>query len=225
MQPERMIALLLLLAKVHFVSASGEATVKAKPDRAQVSIGVVTQAPTAQAASSQNASQTAAVLEAVKRSLGSAGEIKTTGYNISPQYQYAPAKPPKITGYQANNTVLAIVNDIALTGKVIDAANDAGANEITGISFSLRDDSAVRAQALAEAATKARSAAEAIANALHVHVTGVLHAETAESPIVRPLNRAFTMSVDAAAPRAPTPIEAGDLDVRASVNVTLGVEQ
>src|SRR5882724_5512463 len=118
MQPERMIALLLVLScagaaqeagKVHFVSASGEATVKTKPDRAQVSIGVVTQAPTAQAASSQNASQTAAVLDAIKRSLGSAGEIKTTGYNISPQYQYAPGKPPKITGYQANNTVLAVV--------------------------------------------------------------------------------------------------------------------
>src|SRR3954447_24441486 len=91
-------------AKVHFIRASGEATVRAKPDRAQISIGVATQAPTAQAASAQNATQTSAVLDAVKRGLGSSGEIKTSGYARSPQYQYANGRPPKITGYQASNT-------------------------------------------------------------------------------------------------------------------------
>src|SRR3954452_1357375 len=91
-------------AKVHFIRASGEATARAKPARAQISIGVVTQAPTAQAASAQNATQTSAVLDAVKRGLGSSGEIKTSGYALSPQYQYANGRPPKITGYQASNT-------------------------------------------------------------------------------------------------------------------------
>src|SRR6478672_7316735 len=211
-------------AKVHFVRASGEATVRAKPDRAQISIGVVTQAPTAQAASAQNATQTAAVLDAVKRGLDSSGEIKTSGYSISPQYQYTNGRPPKITGYQASNTVLTTVNDLSLTGKVIDAANEAGANEITGISFSLRDDNAIRAQALAEAALKARSAAEAIAKALNVQITAVLEADTTEAPIVRPMNKGFAMMAEGAAPRAPTPIEPGDLDVHASVTVTFEVQ-
>jgi uncharacterized protein YggE len=211
-------------AKVHFIRASGEATVRAKPDRAQISIGVVTQAPTAQAASTQNATQTSAVLDAVKRGLGSNGEIKTSGYSIAPQYQYTNGRPPKITGYQASNTVLTTVNDLSLTGKVIDAANEAGANEITGISFSLRDDNAIRAQALAEAAVKARAAAEAIAKALNVHITSVLEADTTEAPIVRPMNKAFAMMSDSAAPRAPTPIEPGDLDVRASVTVSFEVQ-
>jgi uncharacterized protein YggE len=211
-------------AKVHFIRASGEATVRAKPDRAQISIGVVTQAPTAQAASAQNATQTSAVLDAVKRGLGSNGEIKTSGYALSPQYQYTNGRPPKITGYQASNTVLTTVNDLSLTGKVIDAANEAGANEITGISFSLRDDNAIRAQALAEAAVKARSAAEAIAKALNVHITAVLDADTTEAPVVRPMNKAFAMMSEVAAPRAPTPIEPGDLDVHASVTVRFEVQ-
>jgi hypothetical protein len=211
-------------AKVHFIRASGEATARAKPDRAQVSIGVVTQAPTAQAASAQNATQTSAVLDAIKRGLGSSGEIKTSGYSISPQYQYTNGRPPKITGYQASNTVLITVNDLSLTGKVIDAANEAGANEITGISFSLRDDNAIRAQALAEAAVKARSAAEAIAKALNVHITAVLEADTTEAPVVRPMNKAFAMMSEGAAPRAPTPIEPGDLDVHASVTVSFEVQ-
>jgi uncharacterized protein len=211
-------------AKVHFIRASGEATVHAKPDRAQVSIGVVTQAPTAPAASAQNATQTSAVLDAVKRALGSNDEIKTSGYSISPQYQYTNGRPPKITGYQASNSVLATVDDLSLTGKVVDAASDAGANNITGISFSLRDDNAIRAQALAEAALKARSAAEAIAKALNVHIARVLEADTTEAPVVRPMNKAFAMMSEGAAPRAPTPIEPGDLDVRASVTVSFEVQ-
>lgn len=210
--------------KVHFIRASGEATVHAKPDRAQISIGVITQAPTAQAASAQNATQTSAVLDAVKRALGSNGEIKTSGYSISPQYQYTNGRPPKITGYQASNSVLATVDDLSLTGKVIDAASDAGANNVTGISFSLRDDNAIRAQALAEAALKARSAADAIAKALNVRITRVLEADTTEAPIVRPMNKAFAMMSEGAAPRAPTPIEPGDLDVRASVTVSFEVQ-
>src|SRR5665213_3095022 len=88
------------MSKVHFVRASGEATVKVKPDRAEISIGVINQSPTAQEAAAKNATETKQVLDAVKQTLGPAGQIKTTGYSISPQYQYTNGRPPKITGYQ-----------------------------------------------------------------------------------------------------------------------------
>jgi uncharacterized protein YggE len=208
--------------KVHFVRASGEATVTARPDRAQISIGVLTQNSTAQAAATANATQTSQVIEAIKRTLGQGGELKTAGYSISPQYQYTTGRSPKITGYQASNTVLIIVNDLALLGKVIDAASDSGANNINGVSFSLKDETPFRNQALAEAAAKARDAAESIAKALNTRVVGVLQAETSEVPTFRPMNRSFAAM--AAAPGAPTPIEPGDLDIHASVTVTLEVQ-
>lgn len=210
------------VAKVRFVRATGEATVTARPDRAQVSIGVLTQNSTAQAAGAANASQTTQVIEAIKRTLGQGGDLKTTGYSISPQYQYTAGRSPKITGYQASNTVLIIVNDLSLLGKVIDAASDSGANNINGVAFSLKDDSAVRNEALAEAAKKAHSAAEAIAKALNTHVVGVLQAETSAVPTFRPMTRSFAAMQ--APQAAPTPIEAGDLDIHASVTVTLEVQ-
>ena len=211
------------LAKVHFVRATGEATITARPDRAQISIGVINQAPTAQAASAANATQTTQVIDAIKRTLGAGGELKTNGYSISPQYQYTNGRAPKITGYQASNTVLIIVNDLSLLGKVIDAASDSGANNINGISFSLKDDTDARNRALSEATQKARSAAEAIAKALNAHVVGVLQAETSEVPTFRPLGASFrAMAKDAAV--APTPIEAGDLDIHATVTVTLELQ-
>src|ERR1700735_2866994 len=75
-------------AKVHFVRANGEAAVTVKPDRAQISIGVVNQNPTAQAAAAANATQTSQVIEVIKRTLGPGGELKTSGYSLSPQYQF-----------------------------------------------------------------------------------------------------------------------------------------
>jgi uncharacterized protein len=208
----------------HVVRASGDATVTAKPDRAQVTIGVLSQASTAQAASSQNATQTTAVFNAVKRVLGGNGQLKTAEYSISPDYQYSKdGSASKVIGYHASNTVLATVDDLSLVGKIVDTATQAGANNVNGIAFTLRNDEAIRAQALAEAAGKARASAEVIAKALNLRVIGVLNAEAIEAPIVRPL----LMQAKAAVrmnEAAPTPIEAGTLDIHASVAVTLQVQ-
>jgi uncharacterized protein YggE len=232
MSPRLLSALILLPCAIpaqdtpklaHIVRASGEATVNAKPDRAQISIGVLTQAVTAQAASAQNATQTTTVLNILKPTLGPGGQLKTTGYSLSPDYQYPKdGGPPKLIGYRASNTVLVTVDDLSLLGKIIDTATHAGANDINGIAFMLRNDEAVRSQALAEAASKARASAEAIAEALNLRVVGIMDAEATEAPTVRPLFRE-AMKVQAAA--APTPVEAGTLDIRASVVVSLQVEQ
>lgn len=207
----------------HVVRASGEATVTAKPDRAQVTIGVLTQASTAQAASAKNATQTTEVLEAVKRALGVNGQVTTTGYSISPDYQYSNGSPTKVTGYHASNTILATIDDLSLVGNIIDKATSAGANNINDIGFTLRNDEPVRTQALAEAAAKARASAEAIAKALNLRVVGVISAEATEAPTVRPI---FAQARAAAQLKtaAPTPIETGTLDIHAGVIVTLQVQ-
>src|SRR5262245_50869248 len=68
------------------VQTTGEATVMAKPDQAQVDIGVVTEAPSADAAAAQNAKQVEAVLAQLKKILGPKAEIRTAGYVITPNY-------------------------------------------------------------------------------------------------------------------------------------------
>jgi uncharacterized protein len=208
--------------RVHFVRASGDATVTAKPDRAEITIGVTTRANTAAEASARNASQSTEVLKAMETALGSAGKVKTTGFSINAQYDYSNNHAPKLTGYECSNTVLVTVDDLSRVGKVIDAATASGANNINGIAFTLRDDSGPRAEALAAAAVKARANAEAIAKALNLRVGAVLQAQPEETPnVVRPAFAMRAMSVSAAP--APTPIEAGDLTIHAAVTVTLEV--
>jgi len=205
----------------HFVRASGEAVISAKPDRAQINIGVASQAPTAQAASAQNAEESTKVIAAIKQALGSAGSVKTSGYSLAPRYEYPQNHAPRLIGYEASNAVEVNVDELPLLGKVIDAATQAGANNINGVSFTLRDDAAVREQALSEAAKKARANAEALARALNLQPGAVLEAEPSEVPVVRPRPVGFVAMKAQAAPA--TPVEAGDLDIRATVTVTLEV--
>jgi hypothetical protein len=209
------------------VRATGEAVIQAKPDLARIDFGVTSQAATAQAAATQNAKQLEAVLAALRKALGPGTEIKTVSYSLHPDYRYPKeGGKPQIVGYTATNTVQASTPDLEGVGGLIDAATQAGATNVQRLQFTLKDEQAVRAQALAEASKKARGNAEAIAKALGLKVVGVLSAEAGGGPVV-PVQREY-MAMAASmrgADAAPTPIEAGTLEIRASVNLVLEVAQ
>jgi uncharacterized protein YggE len=147
------------------VSGSGQARVA--PDEAHVRLGVLAQAPTARAVQDQVSRTANAVLDAIHKVGIPAEDIQTSGLSLSPLYsqirQGNDNQPPRITGYQANNTVTVRVGDLAKTGPVIDAGLGAGANTLEGVDFGLRNDEAARAQALADAARTARAKAETLA--------------------------------------------------------------
>jgi uncharacterized protein YggE len=206
----------------HVIRATGEATVNAKPDQARISIGVTTQSQVAQDAVTKNAEKSTAIMSALKSVISGNGEMRTTNYSVSPEYKYEQNHAPVITGYTANQTVEATLNDITLVGKLIDASTKAGANNINQIEFTLKDGESVKAQAIAKATVAARTNAETIAKALGVGISGVAWAETTESSAVRPL--AVPMMKMAMAADQSTPIESGNLQVHASVTVALQVQ-
>jgi len=200
------------------VQATGEAVVETKPDLAKLDIGVVTQASTAQAAATQNATQTKATLDKLRAALGTAGEIHTSGYSLTPNYQYPrDGGAPSITGYTASNTVEVNSSDIAGIGKIVDAATQGGANRIQGLQFTLKDEAPARAQALRQAAQQARANAEAMAEGMGRKAGAVLRLEQGSPAVIRPIMR----QAAAMAAAAPTPVEPGNVEVRATVTVTM----
>ena len=205
------------------IRVTGESLVSAAPDRVQIDVGVVTQAARSQEAASQNASRLDAVLAALHKVLGAGSDIKTISYSLHPNYQYHPnGGEPTITGYTASNVVRITLDDLAKVGSAIDGATAAGANHVQGIQFTLRDQQRVRSQALREAATKARAEADALASALGLKVVRILTVEETSPVAVSVRERDGMFAARAAAATAPTPIEAGTIDVTA--NVTLVVE-
>ena len=210
-------------APVSSIRVSGDSQVTAQPDRVQIELGVTTRATHSAEAAAQNARAVAAVLAAVRQAAGPSAVLKTISYALNPNYQYhTSGGEPTITGYSASNVVQVTLDELAKIGSVIDSATQAGANQVQGIQFTLRDQDAVRAEALREAATRARAEAEVLAAALNLKVLRVLTVEEA-SPQIIPVRAHMAVARTAAsAAEVATPVEAGTLEL--SANVTLTVE-
>ena len=202
------------------VRAQGSATATAKPDQVRIDIGVVTQAKTAQAASTANAAQFTEVVNALKKIAGTGAEIQTVSYSVQPNYRYPKeGGTPTITGYSAVNVVRVVTPLVEKAGEIIDAATGTGANTVRGIEFSVKDERALRAKALGEAARNARSNAQAMAAGLGLRITRILRIEDSFEPPTRPVREMAMMRADA----AQTPIETGTIEVQATVAVTAEV--
>ena len=85
------------------LAAYGE--VRLAPDQAMISLGVTTDAPTAQAAMQANAQQMSQVLAAVRRAGIAAKDVQTAQIGVEPQYAYEQNLPPRLSGYRATDQV------------------------------------------------------------------------------------------------------------------------
>jgi hypothetical protein len=201
------------------VQANGNATLYVSPDQAQLDVGVVTNAGTAQDSAQQNATMTTAVLTAIKTVLGSSGTVQTISYYVNPRYSNT-GQTSTIVGYTTSNTVRVTTNDLSIIGRLIDAANLAGANTVGGLSFGLQDPEPKVLQALALATKQAMSHAGAIASGLGATLGPVASAQQASAyaPILVP----STGLAGAAA--VTTPVQTGTVSVYASVTVAVQLQ-
>lgn len=205
------------------VLVTGDSMVQAQPDTAIITIAVVTQNRNAINAQQDNAARTDAVIRALKAAAGPGAEVKTSGYSLQPQRVYKENQPPTITGYEARNSVTVTLGDLTKVGSVIDASAQAGANDVSGISFTLRQDRQARDRALNEATREAVSKAQVIAVALGGRVVRIVEVQEEgfqQRPPV-PLYQGELMRGQTA---IATPIEVGSLDITSRVQVIAEVE-
>jgi uncharacterized protein YggE len=198
------------------LSAIGE--VRATPDAAQLTLGVTTDAPTAAEAVRQTSERMTAVIAALKRQGAPDRDIRTQGLSVQPRYQYAPNEPPRLTGYEAANTVVITVEDVGKVGALLDAAVAAGANQANGLSFSLKDRGAAEDRARQEAVRMLKARAELYAQAEGLMVGRLMRLSEGvqtEGPQPLPLPPVTAM---AARQGALPPVSAGEVDVRVQVN-------
>jgi uncharacterized protein YggE len=202
------------------VTVTGEGIVTAEPDVAEIEIGVVTEAKAAPQASKENAAKLAKVIAEVKKLLGPGDEIKTIGYSLNPNYRYPrEGGKPELTGYTATNVVRVRTGALQGVGSLIDTATQSGANKIQRLVFTLKDEDAAKRDALRNATAKAKSKAEDVARALGLKIARVLsvnEGEQAYRPVMRELRAGAVMVQEA----APTPVEAGTVQIRSTVTLT-----
>lgn len=202
------------------IRVAGTATVKAIPDIATTEIGVQTFSKEVEAAVAENNRKSDAIITALK-GLGIAEkDIQTSRFNIYPQRNYWDDKPDEIVGFQVDNMVSATVRDITLIGKALQAAIDAGANNIHGVNFSLDDPIPVRDEARVEAIKDARRRADIMAEAAGIEVGKVINITemSYQGPII------MRGEYDDAAIKAEVPIEPGEVELTIQVEVVFAID-
>ncbi|MGE3141944.1 MAG: SIMPL domain-containing protein [Hyphomonadaceae bacterium] len=199
------------------LSVSAEGKVTGRPDMATVTLGVQTEAPTAQAAFSANAQRMNALIAALRRAGVAERDIQTANVSVNPQYVYQENQPPRLTHYQASNTVNAKVRTLNRVGATLDAAVAAGGNTIQGVTFSYQEPEAVLDRARTAAMETARHRADLYARAAGMQVARIVSISEGGGyvpPIPMPM-----MARMEAAQAAPTPVMPGEVDTTATLNV------
>lgn len=198
------------------VSGLGEAM--GTPDMAILSIGVDSQAPTAAAALKNNGVKMNATIAKLKARGVADKDMQTQNLSVSPLYQYDNnGAAPKITGYQASNSLSVKLRNLETAGGVIDDAVADGANNLGGLAFTFSDPKPLTDRARIAAVEDAKAKAELLAKAAGVGIGAVLQIQDgyAAAPVPGPM---FDMRAMAAEAKS-TPISAGEATISANVTI------
>lgn len=207
---------------------NGEGKVVAVPDVATVSLGISAKADTVAQAQSQASEAMNKVMKALTDNGVAKKDIQTRQFNISKVTRWDKDKQQEVvTGYQVTNTVTAKVREIAKVGIVVDAVATAGGDltRIDSISFSVDNPTPYKEQAREKAIADARAKAEQMARLAGITLGKPTYISES-SYVPGPIYRADMLKAEAAPvpAAAPTPIEAGEQEIRVNVQITYGIK-
>lgn len=210
----------------HVIRVSGTGTVTTSPDEVRISLGVQTEHSDVQVAQEKNAEIMDAIVNAIKEAGIPADDIQTTRYRIyhttDDEKSSSSILPgDKKTTFHVSNTVVVTLHDTSRAGEIIDLAVENGANTVTSVQFTLSEEKQqeLRDEALTAAVTSARSDADTVAAALGKRIVDVQEVSVGGSYAPVAYAEKSLYGGDATGGRVPTPIEAGTLDVTATVSI------
>jgi uncharacterized protein len=200
------------------ISVTGEATVSAAPDLAQIEAGVTSEAKTAREASEANNAAMGKVLQALKGAGIAEKDFQTSRLSLQPQSAPNRPGPSAIVGYRASNRVTIRLRDVTKLANVIDTLVGAGANDIGGINFMVSNASKLLDEAREQAVADARRKAEIYAKAAGVTLGAPLSISEEGSPGPMPYRK---MAVGMA---ASAPVAQGEETLQMTVSVSWAIK-
>jgi uncharacterized protein YggE len=206
------------------IVTTGEAVVKQAPDRAWVTVGAESRARVPQEAQRLNTEVMTGVIDRIKAAGIAADAIRTSGYTLQPEFDYANGKQ-NLRGYVARNQVQVRVDALAKTGEVIAAVVATGATNVNGVRFDLKDRDKVERDALRIAVQDARRRADAAAAGAGVTIDRVIRIEEQRDTgdIGRPMPMGMAMMKSEQGQSA-VPLEGGEIEVRSRVTMTVAIK-
>ncbi len=210
----------------HSVATTGQAELEVRPDTALVTLGVNIKASDAKSAQAQANQALQKVVAAIKAQGVSEDKIETTSFNLQPEYRYDNSGQHP-DGYRVVSSVQATTTNLDGVGALIDAAVGAGANQVQGVSFTLKNRDQYKQQAIDKAVADARAKADAAATRLGTQITGVSHVSIDDGDSPPPIaykRMAVSGAATAPATQDSTPVLPGSFTFRVTVQVEFGLK-
>jgi uncharacterized protein YggE len=168
---------------------SGEGKVFVTPDIAKVTLGIEDSGASLKTVQNAVNTKSKSLTDALKKLGIGESDIKTTSYNVYPQYDYA-TPTQKITGYQVSTDYEVTVKDFDKVNDVVVAGTAAGANMVGNVSFDLNEGTKTEKmnEARALAVKDAKGRAEGLAKAAGITLGKIINvSENQNNNIIRPM--------------------------------------
>jgi uncharacterized protein YggE len=146
-------------------------------------------------------------------------DIRTTRFALNPRYEYPGGGVRTFAGYMMNHTYTVKVRNFDVLGDALDGATEAGANELSSISFIIDDPENLEFEAREMAVKDAEAKAKALADAAGASILRVHRINEGGSYMPQPNMEYRAMKADVSAP-----VEAGSQKVVVTVSVVYEIE-
>lgn len=210
------------VADIPVVVTSGQAMVRAAPDRAYVTFAAESRAANPKVAQQENAQAMSGVQQKLREAGVPRDAVRTLAYDLQMEVDYVNGKRvPR--GYVARNTMEVRIDEVDRVGALIDLVVGTGATVVSDVRFDLKNRDALEREALKQAVADARARAEAAAAGAGRTIDRILRIEEVGAHPLPP--RPMVMAMRAEAASAPeTPIAPGELEIRAQVTLTAAIK-
>jgi uncharacterized protein len=209
--------------KANLFSVSGTGKATGIPDTAVISIGVTKTSSTVADAQSQTNTATNKIIEDLKKLGIAQKDIKTTNYNVNPNYDYARGAQ-NITGYTITQTLEAKVSPIDIASKAIDVATLDGANLVNGATFTFSDKTKkdLENKARTEAVRMAKEKAQSLSKATGINLGKIVDVQESNGYTPRPILMMAAKGAEDNSTAGATQLQPGENSIE--IDITLSYE-
>ncbi|MBX4211477.1 MAG: SIMPL domain-containing protein [Candidatus Yanofskybacteria bacterium] len=205
------------------VSFTGEGKVSTLPDVAMLDLAIVTEAPTSKAAQDDNSAKSQKLTAYLKGQGIDEKDIKTTSYNIYPQYNYPPNGKPEINGYQVNQMMKITIRNLDKRNAILDGVVTAGVNQINNFQLVVEKPDELKAKAREAAIKDAETKAKELRNQLGIRLGRIINFSESGNGVPPPIYYDKVMASEGRGGGGPD-IPVGENEIVVNVNITYQIK-
>lgn len=208
----------------NFITISGTGEIYALPDLGVINFTVIKEGKSVDKVVNESSEDMNSIIEALKNEGIEERDMKTTGFNIHPRYEYPDNGLGKriLAGYEASQQLEVKIRDLSKIGVIIQKATEAGANDIGQLKLTIDNQDEPQKQAREQAINKAKEKAQELTSQLGVKLGKIVSFN--ENSYISYYDSSYTMSAKGMGGTEAIPdIQTGENKISVSVNITFEI--